>query len=382
MNCAQGIIVQGKFPLRTRPCGRAAADAIHPADGYAYTDGSDIADYLPHAFVQPSEAPNSEPTPERICPDCGTERADYEGIGKYLPTCPHCGSRCAPGTAQHPNPAAVAPSPLPTPDVSVVLSRNEYRRTIQHEHCHDECPVLREACDDVDRLAKIIAEKDSEIERLRVRCCFEVIDDRGCGHSDDAPDVGTRQTVADVRAALTLAESVLYGFHNPQIEWTANVAEMIAVTFGAAEERIAKLEAGIARMMWHAHSLAHGTLCLGCHAKRPEHKPNCWLAALLTNAEPNRPTVESIDVKGIAELREQFAALCHEQWSDWMRWLFKASVLMGDGTVEIPRPLVERWLRQVDTDYANLPDDEQVSDRNEADRFIRILTARTTKESV
>lgn len=33
---------------------------------------------------------------ERICPLCGVERTDYEGLGMYLPTCPACGARDAP----------------------------------------------------------------------------------------------------------------------------------------------------------------------------------------------------------------------------------------------------------------------------------------------
>lgn len=39
---------------------------------------------------------------ERICPNCGTERTDYEGPGKHLPTCPACGSRLLPATAMLP----------------------------------------------------------------------------------------------------------------------------------------------------------------------------------------------------------------------------------------------------------------------------------------
>lgn len=46
--------------------------------------------------------PKAEGTSERVCPDCGVERTDYEGPnGAYLPTCPNCGSRCPPATAMH-----------------------------------------------------------------------------------------------------------------------------------------------------------------------------------------------------------------------------------------------------------------------------------------
>lgn len=45
--------------------------------------------------------PRVLPSPERICPDCRAERADYEpggvdGRGGWLPMCPNCGSRADP----------------------------------------------------------------------------------------------------------------------------------------------------------------------------------------------------------------------------------------------------------------------------------------------
>lgn len=73
-------------------------------------------------------------------------------------------------------------------------------------------------------------------------------------------------------------------------------------------------------------------------------------------------------------LREVIAALCHEQWSGWMKYLFsKAS---PDGR-ELPQWAVDRWSRQATTSYENLTEEEKDSDRKEADRFLDIL--RTTE---
>lgn len=37
--------------------------------------------------------PGAEPKPgSAVCFMCGAERADFEGPGKHLPTCPNCGS--------------------------------------------------------------------------------------------------------------------------------------------------------------------------------------------------------------------------------------------------------------------------------------------------
>jgi hypothetical protein len=80
-----------------------------------------------------------------------------------------------------------------------------------------------------------------------------------------------------------------------------------------------------------------------------------------------------------AGLRERLAALCHEQWSGWMKYLFgKCEILpnaeRGDLAV-IPEWAVQRWKRQMETPYASLSDKEKDSDRAEADRFLALLPA-------
>ena len=42
-------------------------------------------------------------------------------------------------------------------------------------------------------------------------------------------------------------------------------------------------------------------------------------------------------------LKEQFASQAHEQWSHWMKHLFKVSEENEDGSVTIPKELVDRW---------------------------------------
>lgn len=71
--------------------------------------------------------------------------------------------------------------------------------------------------------------------------------------------------------------------------------------------------------------------------------------------------------------REALADLCHRQWSGWMEYLFKKSRQTPDGSVVIPRDLVERWWRQVKTPYDKLSPEEQDSDRKEADRFLKLI---------
>lgn len=72
-------------------------------------------------------------------------------------------------------------------------------------------------------------------------------------------------------------------------------------------------------------------------------------------------------------LQEQVADYAHEAWSGWMRYLFEKSTRQDDGTVVIPASLVERWTRQMQTPYAELPESEKASDRKEARKIIYII---------
>ena len=83
--------------------------------------------------------------------------------------------------------------------------------------------------------------------------------------------------------------------------------------------------------------------------------------------------------------REALAAYAHEAWSGWMKYLFsKTERLNGRAVVEggyvrdgavIPLGSVERWKRQMNTPYADLPESEKESDRAEADKMLAIVEA-------
>lgn len=75
---------------------------------------------------------------------------------------------------------------------------------------------------------------------------------------------------------------------------------------------------------------------------------------------------------------EDFAKVAHESWSGWMKYLFSKSNTESDGTVVIPKKLVERWKRQMNTDYKDLSEKEKKSDREEAKRYIAVIIADMT----
>lgn len=72
-------------------------------------------------------------------------------------------------------------------------------------------------------------------------------------------------------------------------------------------------------------------------------------------------------------VREALAELAHEQWVGWMRYMFSNSTTNDDGSESVPAALVERWKRQMQTLYKDLPDGEKESDRVEADRVIALM---------
>lgn len=82
------------------------------------------------------------------------------------------------------------------------------------------------------------------------------------------------------------------------------------------------------------------------------------------------------------EQRELLAAYAHEAWAGWMRWMFEKggmSTIQADDNDKIVtfwtmKPeQYERWQRQMNTSYADLPESEKASDRDEADKIRKLL---------
>ncbi|MHC0463029.1 hypothetical protein [Kosakonia cowanii] len=73
------------------------------------------------------------------------------------------------------------------------------------------------------------------------------------------------------------------------------------------------------------------------------------------------------------ELLEKLAALEHERWSHWQKYLHSKCYRNKDGSLTIPADLVEKWERQIATPYAALSYDEQDSDREQVSNVVLIL---------
>lgn len=72
-------------------------------------------------------------------------------------------------------------------------------------------------------------------------------------------------------------------------------------------------------------------------------------------------------------VREKLAAYAHSAWAGWMKYMFGKGHYNMDGSLTIPKSLVERWTRQMNTEYQELPESEKKSDLKEADEMLAIV---------
>lgn len=73
-------------------------------------------------------------------------------------------------------------------------------------------------------------------------------------------------------------------------------------------------------------------------------------------------------------LYEQLAAIEHERWAHWQKYLHDVCGLrQPDGSIILPASSVEHWDRQIATPYERLSEREKASDREQVDRFWHLI---------
>ena len=70
---------------------------------------------------------------------------------------------------------------------------------------------------------------------------------------------------------------------------------------------------------------------------------------------------------------EALSDLEHKRWSGWQKHLHSECTKNKDGSLSIPKELVDRWERQISTKYSELTEKEKESDRKEASKTINII---------
>lgn len=71
--------------------------------------------------------------------------------------------------------------------------------------------------------------------------------------------------------------------------------------------------------------------------------------------------------------REKLADYAHDAWSRWMKYMFLCGYENSAGQFCIDADMADMWRRKMSTDYADLTDNEKISDLAEADRIIEVL---------
>lgn len=74
-------------------------------------------------------------------------------------------------------------------------------------------------------------------------------------------------------------------------------------------------------------------------------------------------------------LVERLAAVEHERWSHWQRYVHSKCVRQPDGALLIPAGLVARWERQIDTKYSELAEQERKSDREQVRKYLPLIAS-------
>ncbi len=77
----------------------------------------------------------------------------------------------------------------------------------------------------------------------------------------------------------------------------------------------------------------------------------------------------------LAALIEDFAAIEHERWAHWQRYMHDKGERLPDGSLVLPADLVRHWDAQIATHYPDLSESEKVSDREQVRRYLPLIAA-------
>lgn len=86
--------------------------------------------------------------------------------------------------------------------------------------------------------------------------------------------------------------------------------------------------------------------------------------------------MKSQDIASLLErLTEQLAAVEHERWSHWQRYVHNKAVRQLDGSLLLSPDLVARWEKQIETKYIDLSEAEKESDREQVRKYLPFIVS-------
>jgi hypothetical protein len=84
--------------------------------------------------------------------------------------------------------------------------------------------------------------------------------------------------------------------------------------------------------------------------------------------------------KILGGLVERLAAIEHERWSHWQRYMHSKCLAQPDGSLLIPADLVSRWEKQIATRYSDLDERGKESDRDQVRKYLPLLASELANE--
>ena len=82
-------------------------------------------------------------------------------------------------------------------------------------------------------------------------------------------------------------------------------------------------------------------------------------------------------------LVDELAAIEHERWSHWQRFLHSQCIAHGDdGSLLMPGHLAKRWAMQFSTPFHSLSEAEKNSDREQVQKYLPTIIRALERKSV
>ncbi|MBX9822590.1 hypothetical protein [Afipia birgiae] len=72
-------------------------------------------------------------------------------------------------------------------------------------------------------------------------------------------------------------------------------------------------------------------------------------------------------------LVEELAAIEHERWAHWQKYVHGKGHRQPDGSLILPADLVSHWERQMATRYHDLSENEKRSDREQVMKYFPVI---------
>lgn len=89
--------------------------------------------------------------------------------------------------------------------------------------------------------------------------------------------------------------------------------------------------------------------------------------------------MKSQDISSLlSSVTEPLAAIEHERWSHWQRYVHNKAVRQPDGSLLLPHDLVVRWEKQIETSYIDLSEAEKESDREQVRKYLPLIVSALT----